>query len=70
MELLLSSHAMIDHQNQVSFLISSSLTAPLPSQDGRTALMEASLKGRFLCVKLLLSHGATVDMKDHVLLLW
>ena len=35
-------------------------------QDGRTALMQASIKGHTDVVQLLLSIGAQVDLKDKV----
>ena len=35
-------------------------------QRGRTALMKASLRGHFGCVKLLLDKGANADLSDTV----
>ena len=35
-------------------------------QRGQTALMKASLRGHFGCVKLLLDKGANADLSDKV----
>ena len=38
----------------------------LTDQDGRTALMDASMKGQSECLSILLAHGAEVDKANSV----